>query len=1225
MKTNNKTTRGKRIAFVLFAAAIVFSTVIQAFLPSDAMAAVQGEAGVKQTFYRSAVYDCLAEAPDILKKDISIGQPISSIFDYNVAVMHYAKAGSWVGDNTSGEITCWDAIQNAGFTGNITEDSLKSGKILNGVYEKSNSTEKQLFCGYNILLESEAGLYQGTDGKDKVFWWPQGFNSDNANSLTLPRHGFYYNASGWVNKGDTVNLVYDDVTYSIDTFEEASDHATFDSSDFQKVCHDLVKGISVLGYGTFDNGDGKGVKIKPIKSTDDKTPLKEWGLADWVHDYANAAAIHHDYIYTEIKDTGKSTALVKKSGAEAALKTNLKKLWFDNKEPKAYYEANADYKYVTYGRALFNGDSGYPMGCNGLSLEATKENKEWAANSKVWNTGNEYVKTMKAYKKKGDSSKTEFITKFGYGGKDDAGYMISISALTPWDSVWSCEDLVGKFNSATASNSKTKQDVITYMGIAEKPDDITKPDDPTKPNNPDNPDDGGKTKSEELEEACYRQAKSLGWIICPIIFGLQEVTTQIYEKIEPMIRVNDSVLDQIRQGNESGSGSMFQAWNTFRGIANIVFVILFLFIIFSQLTGVGIDNYGIKKMLPKVIITAILVNISFLICALAVDTSNVLGRSLQDLFTNIAPSNKLMGGSIVDGTISTINTAVGVLGLVAAGGATVAAVALNGWAIIIPILLFLLVMIISIIFALIVLGLRQAFVVILIVISPIAFACTLLPNTEKVFKKWVEFFKQILMVYPIVGGLIGAGYFVACMIFTSNADLIMTVTAGMLCVAPYFMVPSLTRKSLAAAGNIGERLRGLGQGAGRRVRGLNNTDAVKNARANSRAARDESRAQRWMNSRRAQKIQDDMAAGKTVSRRRANKYAQKAALATQSRQASIAARSAQSQYGRLSSQSGYQAAMSAANMAEDATTTKNFETMLAAGDYKYDTGRVDADGNAIMQTIDAQNNDQIAEALQHELQQTGDKYDANKVRALTNALAAKGKEGRNLMFDAVKNAQNNGASQQAIKDFSGNIMSNHAGTMKEKHRSIYEFAKNTAGMEVGSIDNRGANNISNYAASGVGSLNASDMTNMDIKQLERFRDNVSTEVDPKTGKSDAQILAGLANDALTDEHLSQNLSDKTRSELQRIAQMGGYTPPTAQSADLKVDHGSTSTPVAPAQTEAARSAGANTATVRATQISDATRARAAEQGRVNPEVERAIDQSNKGGGRQTDSGIWLPS
>ena len=65
--------------------------------------------------------------------------------------------------------------------------------------------------------------------------------------------------------------------------------------------------------------------------------------------------------------------------------------------------------------------------------------------------------------------------------------------------------------------------------------------------------------------------------------------------------------------------------------------------------------------------------------------------------------------------------------------------------------------------------------------------------------------------------------------------------------------------------------------------------------------------------------------------------------------------------------------------------------------------------------------------------------------------------------------------------------------------------------------------------------------------------------------------------------------------------------------------------VIPAQTEAARSAGANTATVRATQISDATRARAAEQGLVNPEVERAIDQSNKGGGRQTDSGIWLPS
>ena len=347
-------------------------------------------------------------------------------------------------------------------------------------------------------------------------------------------------------------------------------------------------------------------------------------------------------------------------------------------------------------------------------------------------------------------------------------------------------------------------------------------------------DDDDTTDEEKLEEACYREAKSLGWIICPIIFGLQEVTTGIYEKVEPMIRVNDSVISQIRSGN-SGGGEMFKAWNTFRSIANVLFVILFLFIIFSQLTGIGIDNYGIKKMLPKVIVTAILVNVSFIICALAVDVSNILGKALQDLFSSLAPSAAVLSSSSpVDGTIKTINLAVGAILTLSGGAAVVGAFAMNGWALIIPIFLFLIVMIISIIFALIVLGLRQAFVVILVIVSPIAFACTLLPNTESVFKKWIDFFKQILMVYPIVGGLIGAGYFVARMILTSESDLIMVITAGMLCVAPYFLVPSLTRKSLAAAGNIGERLRGASRAARGMGRNINNSDRVRNLRADSR-------------------------------------------------------------------------------------------------------------------------------------------------------------------------------------------------------------------------------------------------------------------------------------------------------------------------------------------------------------------------------------------------------
>jgi len=341
------------------------------------------------------------------------------------------------------------------------------------------------------------------------------------------------------------------------------------------------------------------------------------------------------------------------------------------------------------------------------------------------------------------------------------------------------------------------------------------------------------------EEACFQNAGPLGWIICPIIFGLRSAVTETYEAIEPFIMVDNSIVSELASGTDSYSGSIYPSWNTFRSIANILFVIFFLFVIFSQLTGFGIDNYGIKKMLPKLIISAILVNLSFIICAVAVDISNIIGKSINDMLVNMAPAvTSLSGGSggHMGAYVASIVTAV--VGVVAAG-------VLAGWTIIIPILLFLLTMIISIIFALIVLGLRQAIVIALIVISPLAIVFYTLPNTQKIFDKWVSISKNILMVYPICGALIGGGYFASHILLNayggadSNTVMghFMTILAGLLCVVPYFFIPSLTRKAVDGIGNLGSRITNLGNraGAGASNR-INNSNAVRNARQNAQAA-----------------------------------------------------------------------------------------------------------------------------------------------------------------------------------------------------------------------------------------------------------------------------------------------------------------------------------------------------------------------------------------------------
>ena len=644
--------------------------------------------------------------------------------------------------------------------------------------------------------------------------------------------------------------------------------------------------------------------------------------------------------------------------------------------------------------------------------------------------------------------------------------------------------------------------------------------DPTQPITPgDTEDDGSST--DRLEEECYKNAKSLGWVICPVIFGLREVTGWLYEYIEPLIRVDDTIVAQLGQQDST----LFKGWNTFRGLANIIFVIIFMLIIFSQLTGVGIDNYGIKKMLPKLIITAILVNISFIIVAIAVDISNIVGHSIESLFENLGGTITMMDVSgassgTVSGTVA-ITTAPAVQKhtsdevvswLVIAAGAGGVGYLISGWAIIIPILLFLLTTIISVIFAMIILGLRQAIVIILIVLAPIAFACTVLPNTESIFKKWFNAFKGILIVYPVIGGLIGAGYFTASLIYTGNkdsgTDLIMTIVAGILSVVPYFLIPSLTRKSLDGIGMLGSKISGFGKSLGTGMkRGINNSDYVHNAKADSKAGVRRIGAGLYMNTL-GKKTAADIASGKKVSVRRANKFARNASLANTREQANISARTADSQYGRLQGD-GYKAAMSAAGRAEDDMAVKNYETLVENSDYKY---------GGMTEGVNYQDTAAIGKALEYELSQEEGKVDTNKIRALQNILNRKGDKGRNAIFSAMAGAQASGnVSSTAVKAFSSNIMNNQ-GDYKAAHRSLYEYAKDTAVSGVGDING--------YSAAGAMALTQNSFLGTDKTQMDEY---VRAYNDPNSGmtteerKHFEQLAHGIAGN--TNVHDSIRVDD----------------------------------------------------------------------------------------------------
>lgn len=320
------------------------------------------------------------------------------------------------------------------------------------------------------------------------------------------------------------------------------------------------------------------------------------------------------------------------------------------------------------------------------------------------------------------------------------------------------------------------------------------------------------TPMSEEQEQCYKESGKLGWILCPVVEGASEAGTFLWDKVQEMLNVPVNEIF-------AGDSGVKTAWEAIRDIANVIFVVLLLMVIFSQLTGVGIDNYGIKRILPKLIVAAILINLSYVICELAIDISNILGNSLESLLadpakdinydnTKIAAagliSSALGGGGAILYTLLGASAATGGLGIIALGLAV--------FGVIIAI-------VVAVIFIYLILVIRQAGVILLVVLAPAAIVCYMLPNTEKIFKRWLDIFKALLLVYPICGALIGAGQLGGA-ILASVGTTEMIVAAMIVTVAPFFLVPMLLKSSLALMGNLGGKLQNLAGRARGGVTGL---------------------------------------------------------------------------------------------------------------------------------------------------------------------------------------------------------------------------------------------------------------------------------------------------------------------------------------------------------------------------------------------------------------------
>lgn len=277
------------------------------------------------------------------------------------------------------------------------------------------------------------------------------------------------------------------------------------------------------------------------------------------------------------------------------------------------------------------------------------------------------------------------------------------------------------------------------------------------------------------QKKCSDNAGFFGFFWCPGI----NMLTEVFDTITGMITggLKWTILVDTRASSEHVNKDphhiIYNTWSSVLSVANIVMIIGFIAILYSY--ALNSNNvakaYSVKTLMSRLIIVAIATNFSFYICAALADLSNIAGVGIYDLIRDTIPGNG-------DGpfSISGLGTAISVV-----VGATI---------LIVLAYMSLHLVILSLIIILALITLRQIALLMLVIVSPLAFACYLFPNTAKWFTKWWNYYIQLLIVFPLFTAVWASSRLVASVLeLTHQSNLITTVLSAvtpLLAIIPIF-------------------------------------------------------------------------------------------------------------------------------------------------------------------------------------------------------------------------------------------------------------------------------------------------------------------------------------------------------------------------------------------------------------------------------------------------------
>jgi hypothetical protein len=257
---------------------------------------------------------------------------------------------------------------------------------------------------------------------------------------------------------------------------------------------------------------------------------------------------------------------------------------------------------------------------------------------------------------------------------------------------------------------------------------------------------------DDTSECVANSHTSLEWIMCPLITAISDGTEKLNDFIENQLNfdVNNFLPDT---GNEVGA---YKAWAVIKDISTSILVVVLLVMVFSQAAGTGVfEAYTVRKVLPRLIIAVIAMQLSWELTRFVIGLVNNLGEGIAQLMAapfggrgNLDLGSLLNNlGGLAAGVTSVTLTAALVSGIF------LGTVFLPG-ALMIVLSLF-----ISVIVGLASVLFRNVIIIFCVIFVPVALIMWVIPNqsTKKYWSLWSDNFSKALLLFPIMIGVIYAG------------------------------------------------------------------------------------------------------------------------------------------------------------------------------------------------------------------------------------------------------------------------------------------------------------------------------------------------------------------------------------------------------------------------------------------------------------------------------------